>query len=131
MTIFRMLNPTWFNALNQTRWNIGVICAINFEQKNQLQPFLQLSLSKQFCKYLLPKIGIRIKNKIPFNQLITKTFMLVTRKGLFKLRGHNRSGFCKEEVVECFVTPEYFYPKKERQTICCGILKIHFQCDMA
>ncbi len=131
MTIFRMLNPPWFNALNQTRWNIGIICAINFGQKNPLEPSLQLSPTKQFCKYLLPKIGIRIKNKIPFNQLITKTFTLVTRKGLFKLRGHNRSGFCKEEVVKGFVTPEYFYPKKESQTIRRGVLKIHFQCDMA
>ncbi len=131
MTIFRMLNPTWFNALNQTRWNIGIICAFNFGQKNPLQPSLQLSPTKQFGKYLLPEIGIRIKNKIPFNHLINNALIFRIRKNLFKLRGHNRSGYCKEEVVECFVTPEYFYPKKESQTIRRGILKIHFQCDMA
>lgn len=100
-----------FYAQNQTRRNknIGVICAYNFGQKNQLQPSLQLGLSKQFGKYLLPEIGIRIENKIPFNQVIAFTGALQIRKSLFKLRVHNRSGICKAEVLESFVTPEYFY----------------------
>jgi hypothetical protein len=107
-----------FYAQNQTRRNknIGIIFAYNFGQKNQLQPSLHLGLSKQFGKYLLPEIGIRIENKIPFNQVIAYTGALQIRKSLFKLRVHNRSGICKAEVVECFVTPEYFYIKNESRT---------------
>jgi hypothetical protein len=111
--VFLIIVLQSFYALNQTRRNIGIICSYNFGQKNQLQPSLQLGLSKQFGKYLLPEIGIRIENKIPFNQVIAYTSALQIRKSLFKLRVRNRSGICKAEVLECFVTPEYFYIKNE------------------
>jgi hypothetical protein len=114
--IFLLIAFQSFYGLNQTRKNIGIICAYNFGQKNQLQPSLQIGLSKQFGKYLLPEIGIRIENEIPFNQVIAYTSAIQIRKSLFKLRVRNRSGICKAEILECFVTPEYFYIKNESRT---------------
>jgi hypothetical protein len=104
-----------FFAQNQTRRNknLGLICTYNFGQNNQQNNSFQIGITKQIGKYLLPEIGIRIENKIPFNQVIAYTGALQIRKSLFKLRVRNRSGICKAEIVECFVTPEYFHLKNE------------------
>jgi len=107
-----------FYAQNQTRRNknIGVICAYNFGENNQRNTTLQLGLSKQIGKYLLPEICLGFENKTPFSSLTSYSGALQFRKSLFKLRVQNRSGICKAEVVECFVTPEYFYIKNESRT---------------
>ncbi len=107
-----------FYAQNQTRRNknIGVICAYNFGQNNQRNASFQIGLTKQIGKYLLPEIGLRFENKTPFSSFTSYTGALQFRKSLFKLRVRNRSGICKAEVVECFVTPEYFYLKNVSRT---------------
>ena len=107
-----------FYAQNQTRRNknIGVICAYNLEQNNQRNASFQIGITKQIGKYLLPEIGVRFENKTPFSSLTSYSGALQFRKSLFKLRVRNRSGICKAEVVECFVTPEYFYLTNESRT---------------
>ena len=105
-------------AQNQTRRNknIGVICAYNLGQNNQRNASFQIGITKQIGKYLLPEIGVRFENKTPFSSLTSYSSALQFRKSLFKLRVRNRSGICKAEVVECFVTPEYFYLTNESRT---------------
>ena len=107
-----------FFAQNQTRRNknLGLICAYNFGQNNQQNNSFQIGITKQIGKYLLPEIGVRFENKTPFSSLTSYTGALQFRKSLFKLRVRNRSGICKAEVVECFVTPEYHYIENVSRT---------------
>jgi hypothetical protein len=116
--VFLLILFQTFYAQNQTRRNknLGLICAYNFGQNNQQNSSFQIGITKQIGKYLLPEIGVRFENKTPFSSFTSYTGALQFRKSLFKLRVRNRSGICKAEVVECFVTPEYHYFKNESRT---------------
>ncbi len=107
-----------FYAQNQTRRNknIGIITAYNFGQNNQRNASFQIGITKQIGKYLLPEIGLLFDNKTPFSSFTSYAGALQFRKSLFKLRVRNRNGICKAEVIECFVTPEYFYLKNDSRT---------------
>jgi hypothetical protein len=116
--VFLLILFQTFYSQNQTRRNknLGLICAYNFGQNNQQNSSFQIGITKQIGKYLLPEIGLRFENKTSFSSFTSYTGALQFRKSLFKLRVRNRSGICKAEVVECFVTPEYHYIENVSRT---------------
>lgn len=96
-------------AQNKRTKNSGVVCAYNFGKDNQRNPSFEIKISKQIGKFLLPEIGLRFENEQFATSFSAYTAALQFRKSLFKLSVRNKSGICKAEVLECFVTPEYYY----------------------
>jgi hypothetical protein len=106
----------------RTKQNIGFLGMYNFRSQATQQvltsppPFLQLGLCRQFGKYAVPEIGIKLAapNSTGLNPTFDGLFTgLQLRKNLVKINQRKHGAKCKAELLECFVTPEFSYSLHE------------------
>lgn len=93
----------------RTKKNFGVFTNYNFGEINGLQsPSLQLGICRQFGSYIVPEVGLTLRNSNNLWSFSGINTALQFRKRALTLNSRKRGSKCKMELLDVFVAPEFF-----------------------
>lgn len=93
----------------RTKKNFGVFTNYNFGEINGLQfPSLQLGICRQFGSYIIPEVGLTLRNSNNLWSFSGINTALQFRKRALTLNSRKRGSKCKMELLDVFVAPEFF-----------------------
>jgi hypothetical protein len=140
--IIVITTPLFGQIYMRTKKNIGFYGNYNYSEKNKSLNSFGFGFTKQLGHYILPEIGYRQQTNDVFRSNISplndRSHFIQTgmtfRKKILKINERKAGRSCQAELIELFVTPEFFgrIPKesenlKFNSAIRAGLGIYHFQ----